>query len=211
MERANGALQDRLVKELRLRGIADVASANAFLPACMADYNARFRVVPASPVDAHRPVLHTASELDLIFSPHAARKVSKNLTFRYRNREYQLQGQGRGYRLRGAAVTVCEGFNGVVEVLHKGRVMACRVLADWPRAGNPSLWRATRMCAARWTGPGSDNRPARSGSRRRIIPGSAWPGRRWWSPTSAPARAWPGILPNEYKKGGYFCFALTVQ
>ena len=35
-------LQDRLVKELRLRGISTMAGGNALLPAFMADYNARF-------------------------------------------------------------------------------------------------------------------------------------------------------------------------
>ena len=44
-------------------------------------------------------VIQEVSELGVIFFLHAAHKVSKNLTFRYRNREYQLQGQGQGYRL----------------------------------------------------------------------------------------------------------------
>src|SRR6476469_6442687 len=42
VERANGTLQDRLVKEMRLRDIDTVAAGNAFLPTFMADYNARF-------------------------------------------------------------------------------------------------------------------------------------------------------------------------
>jgi hypothetical protein len=35
-------LQDRLVKELRLRGISTMEGGNAFLPQFMADYNPRF-------------------------------------------------------------------------------------------------------------------------------------------------------------------------
>ena len=42
VERANQTLQDRLVKELRLRGIDDIESANAFLPEFITDYNQRF-------------------------------------------------------------------------------------------------------------------------------------------------------------------------
>src|SRR3954463_13506233 len=42
VERAHKTLQDRLVKELRLAGIGTIEAANAFLPAFMADYNARF-------------------------------------------------------------------------------------------------------------------------------------------------------------------------
>lgn len=130
VERANQTLQDRLVKELRLAGIDTMESGNAFLPAFMADYNRRFAVAPRSEEDAHRAVLHDAAELDLILRRHAIRKLSKNLTFQYLNREYQITGQGKGYRLRGAAVTVCDAFGGEVSVLCKGRPLAFRVLAE---------------------------------------------------------------------------------
>ena len=48
VERANGTLQDRLVKEMRLCGIDTIAAGNAFLPAFMDDYNARFADAPPS-------------------------------------------------------------------------------------------------------------------------------------------------------------------
>ncbi len=106
VERANQTLQDRLVKELRLAGVDDMEEANAFLPAFMADYNRRFAVAPKGEEDAHRAMLHDAEELDLILRRQETRKLSKNLTFQYLNREYQITGQGKGYRLRGASVTV---------------------------------------------------------------------------------------------------------
>jgi hypothetical protein len=130
VERANLTLQDRLVKELRLRGISSIDEANAFLPAFMADYNARFAVEPQSPVDAHRPVLHCADELALTLCLHHTRKLSKNLTVQFKNREYQLQGRGKGYSLRGASLTVCEAFDGAITLLHKGQVMAYQILAE---------------------------------------------------------------------------------
>lgn len=130
VERANQTLQDRLVKELRLAGIDDMEAGNAFLPSFMADYNRRFAVAARSEEDAHRAVLHDAGELDLILRRHETRKLSKNLSFQYLNREYQLTGQGQGYRLRGAAVTVCDAFGGEVDVLYKGRPLAFRVLAE---------------------------------------------------------------------------------
>ena len=55
MERANQTLQDRLVKEMRLAGINNLAEANAWLPAYIADYNRRIAVVPKDPHDAHLP------------------------------------------------------------------------------------------------------------------------------------------------------------
>src|SRR5699024_1322449 len=130
VERANQTLQDRLVKELRLRGISDIDGANAFLAEFIADYNHRFAKPPQHASDAHRPVLHDAGELDQIFSIHHTRKLSKNLTCQFHNREYQITGQGKGYRLRGSLVTLCEHFDGRVTVLSKGQSLPFRLLAE---------------------------------------------------------------------------------
>lgn len=130
VERANQTLQDRLVKELRLRGINDIETANAYLREFIEDYNARFAKPPLNPVDAHREVLHDADALDLIFSLHHTRTLSKNLTFQFKNREYQLQGYGNGYRLRGARVTVCEAFDGTVTILQQGKTLQWRLLTE---------------------------------------------------------------------------------
>ncbi len=100
----------------------------------MADFNARFAVAPACPEDAHRPVLHDAGELALIFSEHHARKVTKNLTVQFECETWQVTGAGRGRRLQGAEVTVCKGFDGRVTVLREGRELPVRRLA----AGEPA-------------------------------------------------------------------------
>lgn len=130
VERANQTLQDRLVKELRLQDISDIEAANAFLPAFIADYNRRFAVEPINPSNAHRPLVHSSTELALILCLHHTRILSKNLTFQFKNREYQLQGQGNGHRLRKAAVTVCEAFDGNATVLHEGRPLPYQLLAE---------------------------------------------------------------------------------
>ncbi len=121
VERANQTLQDRLVKELRLRGISDLASANAYLPAFMADFNSRFAVAPSSGEDAHRPLVHSARELDLLLAEQEERTLSKNLSVQYRNVAYQLRHAGPGHRLRGAKVTVCALADGEVVLLREGR------------------------------------------------------------------------------------------
>src|SRR3954454_1121081 len=59
VERAHKTLQDRLVKELRLAGVGTIEAANAFLPAFVADYNARFAKPARHPEDLHRrPAAH---------------------------------------------------------------------------------------------------------------------------------------------------------
>ena len=65
------------MKEMRLRGIDGMAAGNAYLPEFMADFNGRFAVAPRDPADAHRKVLHETRELDLIFSEHHVRKLTK--------------------------------------------------------------------------------------------------------------------------------------
>ena len=134
VERANRTLQDRLVKEMRLRGIDGMEAGNAYLPAFMADFNRRFAVAPRNPEDAHRAVLHDAAELDLILCEQHGRKLTKNLTTRFECREYQVTGRGKGYRLRGAEVTVCKAFDGSVTVLRDGRELPVRLLAEGEEA-----------------------------------------------------------------------------
>ena len=53
---------------------------------------------------AHRA--HRAEELKLILSLRHQRKLPKNLTIQFRNTEYQLTSYGKGYRLRGATITI---------------------------------------------------------------------------------------------------------
>ena len=130
MERANQTLQNRLVKELRLRGINDMDTANAFMLAFMEDYNRRFSVAPSNPDDAHRPVLHREPELALILCLHHTRTRSKNLACQFHNRTYQVQTKGQGYALRKAAITVCEAFDGTVTLLYKGRPLRYHLLQE---------------------------------------------------------------------------------
>jgi transposase len=136
VERANQTLQDRLVKEMRLAGIDAIEAANAWLSGFIADYNQRFAVTPEQPEDAHRPVLHDEAELGLILCRHHHRTLSKNLTLQCHNRLYQIQGQGRGYRLRHSQVTVCEAFDGTVTLLHQGKPLD---YVCWCRGEAPPL------------------------------------------------------------------------
>lgn len=118
IERANQTLQDRLVKELRLRGISDIQAGNAYLPEFRDDFNRRFAVVPRSQHDAHRPLL-PGENLDLILTHQETRTLSKNLTVQFKHSIYQIQSTRPGYALRKAQVTVCENSKGEVVILYK--------------------------------------------------------------------------------------------
>ena len=129
VERANQTLQDRLVKELRLRGISTLEEANCFLPQFIKDHNRRFARPPRDPENAHRPVRHNSTEIDLILCLHSTRRLSKNLTCQYNNVQFQIQHKGAGYRLRQATITVCEAFDGRITLLHQGKTLPYRTLA----------------------------------------------------------------------------------
>jgi len=86
VERANKTLPDRLVKELRLQGIAasrncgfkelrlqgisTIAADNQLLPGFLADYNARFGKEPRNPKNLHRP-LSAGDDLTDVFARRA--------------------------------------------------------------------------------------------------------------------------------------------
>lgn len=77
VERAHQVLQDRLVKDLRLRGISTMADANAYAPEFIEYYNHRFARPPATSHDARRPMLAHES-LDPVCLARAWRSAGAN-------------------------------------------------------------------------------------------------------------------------------------
>jgi hypothetical protein len=132
IERANQTLQDRLVKELRLRGIADMQAGNAYLPEFRKDFNRRFAVAARSTHNAHRPLLKT-DNLDVILTHQKTGTLSKNLTVQYKHSVYQIQTNRPGYALRNAKVTICENAQGEVNILYKNQPLAYSVYHKAPR------------------------------------------------------------------------------
>jgi transposase len=122
VERANQTLQDRLVKELRLRAISDMAQGNLYLPEFIADFNQRFSVPPRSTHDAHRP-LTSQENLAHILTWQEPRTLSKNLTLQFKNAVYQIQTERPSYALRNASVTICQDATGHVTILYKKKTL----------------------------------------------------------------------------------------
>ena len=130
IERTNGVLQDRLVKELRAKGISTIEEANKFLPTYIEKYNKRFAKAPASSFNAHCELDHN-QELDQILCIKEPRKLSKNLEVRYKNVIYQVQAPNRVNRLRGATVQVLEKANGEVLIEYKGGLLEFKLYEEF--------------------------------------------------------------------------------
>jgi len=120
VERVNQTLQDRLVKEMRLRGLSTMEQGNAYLPEFIEVFNQRFGVPPRSPHDAHRP-LTQLENLEQILTWQEPRTVSKNLTVQFKKVVYQIQTDRPAYALRNAQITVCENAAGQVAIFYKSK------------------------------------------------------------------------------------------
>ena len=61
--------------------------------------------------------------MDLIFSLHENRKLSKNLELSYKNELFQIQHASPGDTMRHATVCVSEAADGAIRILYKGRTL----------------------------------------------------------------------------------------
>jgi transposase len=125
IERFWQTLQDRLVSELRLRGIATLEAANAFLPTFLADLNTRFARPPADPRGAWRPA---PRDLAAALSCRYTRRVAHDNTVRLGPRWVQLP-RRRSYA--GRRVELRECFDGRLLVFADG---ACLTTQPAPPA-----------------------------------------------------------------------------
>ncbi|MGF6978313.1 transposase [Paraburkholderia sp. JPY465] len=119
VERAHLTLQDRLVKELRLRNISTIEAANAYARAFMAAHNARFAKPPRSTFDAHR-TLRADEDCDAILTWRLQRKVSDKLTVLNDRMIYLLDDIEANRKLIGHYIDVWEYPDGRLEIRADG-------------------------------------------------------------------------------------------
>jgi len=91
VERMNYTLQDRLVKELRLAGIATIEEANKFLKEYIPKFNAKFSVVPQRNQNLHKKLSADIKEkMPQIFSIQNGRKINNDYTIMFKTQYFQL-------------------------------------------------------------------------------------------------------------------------
>ncbi len=167
VERMNGTLQDRLVKELRLAGISDMESANRFLDGkYLRAFNRQFGRAAASPLDAHRKT--AAGTLKEVLSWEAERVVQGDWTVACEGKRYQLDQRHEALSLVRRKVIVRTLRNGRVQLVYRGQPLKWRALP----AGSVRKPRPVKKAKA----SGKRNRKRRRRLRRRTIRGGgmAW-------------------------------------
>ena len=123
MERANGILQDRLIKEMRLAGISSIEEGNKFLESYWNIHNKKFSIEPEDKKDAHRKIL-PGQDLDKILSIREYRKVSKNLEVQYKNTIYRIESKNHSTNICGVKIAIFEGKEGKLTMEYKGRELS---------------------------------------------------------------------------------------
>lgn len=171
VERMNGTLQDRLVKEMRLAGINDMESANRFLETkYLRAFHRQFGRAAASPVDVHREVPRNLEE---VLSWEAERVVQGDWTVACEGKRYQLDRQHEAMSLVRRKVIVRRLRNGRVQLVHRGKPLKWRALPEGARKKEPTVKKqAARKPTQKQSVPAADHPWRRAG---------VGAGRKYWN------------------------------
>ena len=123
-ERMFGTLQDRLIKELALTGIADIETANAWLrKVWLPAHNARFAVKPAFPDDAFVPVADRSALVETLCR-HEDRVVARDNTVAFENKRLQLPQSPLRHHWVGAKARIHAYPDQSLAIFHGPRMLA---------------------------------------------------------------------------------------
>lgn len=126
VERLFGTLQDRLVKEMRLKGIKSIEEANMFLETYLPVYNSRFAVEPKEKADVHRSI--KGLNLKGILSVKTERKLNNDCTVAYGSKFYQIE-----ENIQASKVIIEDRLDGTMVITHNGGVLKYTELPQRPQ------------------------------------------------------------------------------
>ena len=149
VERANGVLQDRLIKAMRMEGISDMGTANAYAATYIKAHNSRFARQAVNPKDLHRP-LEARHNVACSMSVKTTRKVSMSLDLRYEGHLVILNKapHADGFdpqSLIHVRVDIHDYPDGRFEILHKGRSLSYRVFNKAQRINQSDVVESKRL------------------------------------------------------------------
>ena len=165
VERRNAVFQDRLVKELRLRGISSMGQANEFLEGVfLKELNRRYSVTAREEQDLHR-VVDGQTTLEDVLCVQEQRVVGRDWCVRWRNRWLQIDDRHAALNLPRRRVLVKHRSDGQLIVAYKGERLTCRELGAKPA---PAKAKRVIVNNRKWKPPVSH--PWKSEPARRVAP-----------------------------------------
>ena len=123
VERCNGTLQKRLIKEMRLDNICSIEEGNEYLKSWTEEFNRQFEKPARSQVDAHR-ILDEAIDLQSVFCHEEVRTLAKDWTIQFESRLFSVsanQDNGTTLPKSGSRLTVQRLRDGTVRLFMKGQ------------------------------------------------------------------------------------------
>mgnify|MGYP001617019539 CR=1 FL=1 len=127
VERLFRTFQDRLIKEMRLKDIRTIESANKFLEYYLPIYGKRFGVKPVKDTNLHRP-LPEGINLDKIFCIKTKRTLRNDFTVAHNGKLYQIEDN-----LRVKDVMVEERIDGSTFITHKDTNLRYKEITTRPK------------------------------------------------------------------------------
>ncbi|MGZ3605795.1 MAG: ISNCY family transposase [Thermodesulfobacteriota bacterium] len=126
IERLFRTFQDRLIKEMRLRGIRTIEEGNRFLAEYLPVYNKRFSVRPRENEDLHRP-LPRGMDLNAILCIKTERTLRNDFTVAHHHKLYQIE-----EATKASKVIVQDRMDGSMRITYKGQPLRFREITERP-------------------------------------------------------------------------------
>lgn len=126
VERLFKTLQDRLVKDLRLAGLATIEAANQFVETWLPHYNRRFAVQPAQAADLHRP-RPARRDLDRSLCLKTTRCLRRDWTVAHHGQLFQIETQ-----IHTHAVLVEDHLDGTMRITYRGQPLRYHAITVRP-------------------------------------------------------------------------------
>jgi transposase len=133
IERLFRTFQDRVIKEMRLRGVRTIEEGNRFLAEYLPVYNKRFSVRPREKDDLHR-ALPKGMDLDAILCMKTERTLRNDFTVAHNHKLYQIE-----EATRASKVIVQDRMDGSMRITYQGQALRFREIAERPIRENKQL------------------------------------------------------------------------
>ncbi len=124
IERLFRTFQDRVVKEMRLKGIKTIEEANKFLVSYLPLYNKKFAVKPKEKEDIHRDI-PKGMNLDRILCIKTERTLRNDFTIAHSGKLYQIQD-----KIKAGKVIVEKRINGTMAITHNGTFLKFKEIME---------------------------------------------------------------------------------
>ena len=130
IERLFRTFQDRVIKEMRLRGIKTIEEGNKFLEEYLPLYNKRFSVRPRDKDDVHR-ALPRGMDLNAILCMKTERTLRNDFTVAHNHKLYQVEEATKASR-----VIVQDRMDGSMRMTYQGQALRFREITERPMREN---------------------------------------------------------------------------